>query len=443
MSQITKKPNITGALSIDDKAPQFATHKYDQIIKRDLKLCKKKSTKLNYILIEKWQKHLINDACSKAYICKSIKTITNLNVFLDKDWTGATKEDIDNVVTKIMIGYADEKNQESCTSYDHKKFLRLFFRFVKTGNRSIALGQSELPELLSVRPKRVKDRLSREDLFTEDDKTRMIHACNDNIQLRAFIDVIYDGGIRPSEAIEIRLKHISQDEQGWTISVDGKTNARPIHLATSANSLAQWIDVHPYKDNPEWPLWIITDKRYYGRPWSWSLANKYLKEIAKKAEIKKRVYLNLFRHSEVTRTSRFMSDAILKKRHGWSAVSKQPARYTHLISQDVREAINGYYKINSKPQELPVHDKKCQYCSTSNSLESTLCIKCTRPLDEETAHKLRVNQSDDIEVIQKEMIEMKKLFLEKSEIERNKTKIIPDDEKVQKVLKFMEEQNLL
>jgi len=49
---------------------------------------------------------------------------------------------------------------------------------------------------------------------------------------------------------------------------------------------------------------------------TYSTAARILQKRKEKAEIMKRLNLNLFRHSEATRTAKFMTDVQLRKRHG-------------------------------------------------------------------------------------------------------------------------------
>ena len=56
------------------------------------------------------------------------------------------------------------------------------------------------------------------------------------------------------------------DNYGAFINVDGKTGSRPIRLVKSVPNLANWLDNHPQKEDPEAPLWIILEKPKFGLP---------------------------------------------------------------------------------------------------------------------------------------------------------------------------------
>lgn len=121
----------------------------------------------------------------------------------------------------------------------------------------------------------------------------------------------------------MKIKHVKFDKYGTVIHVDGKTGARPIRLIRSTPNLAQWLAVHPFKDNPDVPLWVITQKNYFGRPFTYATARKLIKDRCEQANLPKRLYLNLFRHSEATESAKFMTEAQMKMRHGWTLSRSQ------------------------------------------------------------------------------------------------------------------------
>jgi len=295
------------------------------------------------------------------------------------------KKDIDELVFKIMDTYANERGQETWSSFDLKKVLKMFFRWYKLGSREHK-EVGDPPETKHVRIKPVRDSLAREDLITESDLTRLLHACGENARDRAFIDCHAEAGTRPGEILNLQLKHVTFDKYGAIIRVDGKTGTRNIRLIRSVPNLANWCNVHPFKDNSEAPLWILLKKEKFGKPFSYAAASKMLRIRCKKAEISKKINLKLFRHTEATNSAKFMTEAQLKKRHGWSSISRMPARYVHLIDADVEQAIFEHYGIKKSQgkDELKL-PKICQICEVPNAPESTICSKCGKPLDLKTA----------------------------------------------------------
>ena len=286
---------------------------------------------------------------SKAYRCKQIITLINLSKMLKKDWRDLTQEDVDIIVTKIVQIYGDQKGQETNSTTDYKKYLKMFYRWVVFGTTEFR-EVGDPPETKSVRIRRVPDKLVRENLVTSEDLEKLIHCCR-NLRDKAMLAVQADAGIRPGELLSLKIKHVKTDDIGMVIAVDGKTGARSVRLIKSVPYLSSWINEHPFRDNHESPLWIQLEGKHYGDSLNCYAARQALLEITRRAQMSKRIFLNLFRHSESTELANFMTEAQLRKRHGWSPSSKMPARYVHLINQDVEDALLDHYGIKKKKEQ--------------------------------------------------------------------------------------------
>jgi hypothetical protein len=160
-------------------------------------------------------------------------------------------------------------------------------------------------------------------------------------------------------------------------------------------NLAKWLEVHPFKDDPESPLWILFDEDNYGQQMTYSGAVAMLNRRVKRAGIKKHVNLKLFRHSEATRLSKHLPESTMRLRHGWTRNSAMPARYVHLNNSDVEDAVLKMYGIRKEQdRDLPVLPKKCPICEIPNAPDSDRCCRCGKPLDLKKAIELenRANQ---------------------------------------------------
>jgi len=106
-----------------------------------------------------------------------------LSGMLDKEWDAVIKEDIDVLVSKIMEKFAENNGQESNYSYDHKKVLKIFFRWLKLGSREFnEVGDPD--ETRKVKLGKIRDKIVREDLITEEDKEKLLKACSGNVRDR-------------------------------------------------------------------------------------------------------------------------------------------------------------------------------------------------------------------------------------------------------------------
>jgi len=395
--------------------------------KRELK---KIVSSAEYRLLEKYETIMINEALADATRCKQFETILSLSRLLSKkSWLSLTIDDIDTLVTNVMRSYSDN-GKETNTTYDHKKILKIFFRWIKLGSRSFR-DVGNPPELKHVKQKQVAEKIVREELITETDIKNMLQACN-NLRDKALLHVHYEAGTRPGELLSLQIKHVKQDQYGMIIAVDGKTGARPIRLIESVPSLSKWLSDHPFKDNPESPLWTNFSKNTYGKRMTHATATKILYRACRKAGINKHVNLKLFRHSEATRTATFMTEATLRKRHGWSPTSKMPAKYAHINQTDVEDAILGQYGIKKQKDRVKRIPIICPGCKNLNSFDAEICDNCSKPLSLEKALELEESEkkekdkiSADLEQVKKSQEEMKNR-LDKIDLEEKLLKLFAD-----------------
>ncbi len=96
-----------------------------------------------------------------------------------------------------------------------------------------------------------------EEILTEEDIKKTIDAAQ-NARDRALVAVLYESGCRAGEFLSMRMKNVSFDRYGAVIIVHGKTGYRRIRLVLSSPYLAKWINMQPFKDDPEAWLWIST-----------------------------------------------------------------------------------------------------------------------------------------------------------------------------------------
>ncbi|EGP94227.1 tyrosine-type recombinase/integrase [Nitrosarchaeum koreense] len=330
-------------------------------------------------LIHKYDRVMINTSKAKGTRRKHLQTLYILSKLVEKEWSQVTKDDIDILVSKIMEQFAESNGQESNYSYDHKKVLKIFFRWFKLGSRELNdVGDPE--ETKKVKLGKIRDKIVREDLITDEDREKLLLGCSGSLRDRALIDVQCEAGTRPGELLTLKIKHVKFDEYGAIIHVDGKTGARPVRLIRSTPNLSLWMDSHPLKESPNAPLWINMSKRDFGKQLSAASARQIVKKVCEKTKISKRIYLNLFRHSEATNSARFLTEAQLKKRHGWSSVSRMPARYVHLVDADVDEAILRHNGIVTKDKEITNMPKICHICKRSCRID------CKIRVNQKTSH---------------------------------------------------------
>jgi len=378
---------------------KFQIHNYDSSINAIIRRIEKEASPTNLALILKYDKVMVRESLAKPTRKKHLEILLSLNRFLQKDWKDVTKDDVEELVYEVMLKYSPQTGQETNSTWDHKKVLKIFFRWFKLGSRQYRIvGDPE--ETKNIRLKDVKSKIVREDLITHDDLETLLKGCRGNLRDKALLHVHYEAGTRPGEILSLRLKHVKFDDRGAVIHVDGKTGPRSVRLVTSVPSLAGWIDSHPFRENGESPLWIKFEKNHYGEPMTHATATKILQTAARRAKITKKVNLKLFRHSEATETAKYMTEAQMRIRHGWTSTSKMPANYVHLVNSDVEQAYLKHLGMVTESEEKPSLPKICHICKMPNSTDAEICNKCGKPLDLKTALEIEEKDKEKQEMLE-------------------------------------------
>ncbi len=380
-------------MTIQVQQNKYSIYHYDRDIASLHKQIKALTSARNAELILKYDREMVQNSLAKATRRKHLEVLNTQSRVITKDWDKLTNEDIKELVFWIVQKYSPDTGQETNSTWDHKKVLKIFFRWVKLGSREHRLvGDPEETKFIRLKP--VKNKIVREDLITKEDCEKMLRSCNGNLRDKALIHVQYEAGTRPGEILSLKIKHVKFDNIGAVIHVDGKTGPRPVRLVTSVPSLAAWRDAHPFRDDPEAPMFMKIDQNHYGQPLTWATANKILKTVAARAKLNKKINLKLFRHSEATETAKYMTESQMRIRHGWTQTSRIPANYVHLVGADVEKAYLSHLGIIEEEKQDLDMPKLCHICKMPNSRDSEICNKCGKPLDLKKAMELEEKAKD-------------------------------------------------
>lgn len=415
------------------KSDTLSIYDYDKRIDRTYNLIRKELSDENTKLIEDYDSVMINEQISKAARHKHLQTLLNLSRMIKKDWSEINQSDINGLVKEIVDRYSDPRGKETHSSHDHKKILKIFFRWFKLGSRS-KNDVGDPTETKGIKIKRVASSITRDDLIiSNQDRQKLVDGCNGNLRNEALIDCALDAGPRAGEILNLKLKHVAQDKRGYVLKVDGKTGQRPLRIIEASPKLAAWINAHPMKKDPDAPLWPQQTKHGFGKPLTYAAARQVVLKAADNAknrfsDFNKRVTFTIFRHSEATRVANFMTQAQMTKRHGWVGDSKMPDRYVHLINADVDNALFKHHGINTTENEdkQSTAPKICSTCEMPNPFDSELCSKCSKPLDLQTALQLDEQEKDNHESLIQKMDDMQMKFNNKIESLEKQNSLLND-----------------
>lgn len=360
-------------------------YNYKSKLERKLKMIKglKDISKGAKAKILKFKRDRIAEGIGYARILRYLDDLPKLARLLDKEFEDATADDMRRVLHEI-----EEENLADASKVEFRKTVKKFYKWLNGGER-----YPECVEWVKTTEKRSNNKLP-EDLLSEEEVKQMISTAW-TPRDRAIISLLWESGCRVGELLTMRIKHVSFDENLTRITVHGKTGMRRVPLIDSTPYLAEWLENHPSRDDPDAFLWVGMGTVGRGEYLKYPAARKMLTQVAKKANVKKRVNPHNFRHSRATFLANHLTEAQMNQYLGWVRGSDMPATYVHLSGRDVDDAILKMRGLQSKEEKIEstLAPKKCPRCSLVNKATGKFCNRCGAILDMQTA----VAMQDEIE----------------------------------------------
>ena len=234
----------------------------------------------------------------------------------------------------------------------------------------------------------------------------------------------------------LKIKHISIKERygEGEIPHEAKTGAGPILLTCSFPYVRDWLNEHPFKNEPEARLICNLNTGAPINPEAiWTMMKQLRKRILRLLEtgsiinVKEREKLRhliknkkwnpyCIRHSAITADSDFLPEYALKKKVRWSMNSKQGSRYIkRRMGNDLKQKILVYNGIVPPPEiERKPSVLCCPRCTLVNAVENKYCSECSYPLvpsafdeiklaEELKFNKLEERHGNDLKSLRDEM----------------------------------------
>jgi len=203
-----------------------------------------KITNKNRELLRKYYKHMVNEGIAITRQRLVLGVLGRLLEMLNKDFETSTKEDIEELVTKIR-----EKNISPVTQSDYLKKIKQFDKWVNGGEEP------------SARTKRIKTGIGKKhyklpsQLVTPKEAEELINA-TDNTRDRALIHLMWESGARIGEIINCRMNSIQFDNGEARIRMYGKVGERQVLLLESVRDLKEYVKTRN-NAKPDEPLFVL------------------------------------------------------------------------------------------------------------------------------------------------------------------------------------------
>lgn len=368
----------------------------------------------NAAIILDFYKYMQDKGSSENHISNNIKVILDLAGFLGPlGYQDIEKKE--QILSFLNLKIKDSKldpEKRWITTWNHYlNRTKLFYRWFYNARSQEQNGHKELqdqlewitPDFVKIKQKHTK-RLSpySETEIWERDELLTIVKFEPYLRNKAVLTLMWDLNARPHEITLLKIKHIRLKERygEGEVPSEAKTGGGPILLMCSFPYVRDWLNEHPFRNEPNARLIC---NLYNGSPIApktlWNMMELLKRriinildhdELDDKEEIEKLRYLlrtkkwnpYCIRHSAITSDSDYLPDFALKKKVRWSMNSKHVSRYIkNRMGDELKRQIlvhNGAIPDNDlqkKPSVLT-----CPRCRLVNALDNKYCSKCSYPL---------------------------------------------------------------
>jgi site-specific recombinase XerD/ribosomal protein L40E len=352
--------------------------------------------------------NLLGKSLSIARIEHHVQILRYICKVSGKPFSQMNREDIAKIVREIQ-----ENEWSARYKYEFFITIRIFFRWLKQ--------TEEYPEEVKWIKPRYKDKHKLPEEILTEGEIKALTEKADNPRDKAFVLVLYESGCRIGELLTLKIRNIQPVEHGMSLMVNGKTGQRRVLIISSASVLASWLNLHPYRDNPDSLVWLGIGNKNKSESLSYHAVIMVLRKLAKLAGVKKRVNPHSFRHARATHLANRLTEAQMKQYFGWTQSSDMASIYVHLSGRDVDNALLQMHGLakedNSKERILKV--KVCSRCKEDNDPISDFCKRCGSVLDLSIALNLEEERKnydllvlEFLKVLAKKHPDIKEDFLE-------------------------------
>ena len=343
---------------------------------------------------------------SKARIERYIYTLKDLALIHAKDFKKLCKKDVVRLISVV-----ESRDYTVHTKNIYKIMLKRFVTWL--------FDASEPPSVVAWLKKEGKrSKVLPDELLTQGEVKSLIESCL-NYRDKALIATMYESGCRVGEIGNLLLKHVSFDEYGAVLMVDGKTGQRRVRLINSVPYLAEWLNHHPLRNEPVSPLWVALPPNKPSLI-AYQTIRRLLKKAANRSNIKKRVNPHSFRHARATQLASHLTEAQMKEYLGWVQDSSMASTYIHLSGRDVDKALLKMNGMSFKDEETigELDLINCSRCGFNNAPTNKYCGKCGLTLDLKEAMLMeqKMKEKDQLLNVLVNDPDVKRILIEKAKV---------------------------
>ena len=387
--------------------------------------------KENAELIHKFYEFMKSNSCSENHIINNLKTIINFENFFQsqKALKEIKRQDVVKFLDSKVKSPEIDPEKKWITTWNHYlTHLKSFFRWLYNENNMAIDDHNDIhsktmqdwitPDFIQIKLKKTKrlSPYSQNEIWDKDELLTIIKY-EPSKRNKAALALFWDLDARNHEITLLKIKNIRLREKYGEGEVphEAKTGSGPILLTLSFPYVRDWLNEHPFKNEPEARLIcsLVT-----GAPINsdamWTMMKqlqKRIKRLVHSGQIKdseereklvsilatKRWNPYCLRHSSISYDSDYLPEYALKKKVRWSMNSKQGSRYIKKrMGDELKNKILEYNGIIATEYEKKPSILNCPRCNLVNAFENKYCSKCSYPLSPEAFEEIKQSEDNKI-----------------------------------------------
>jgi integrase/ribosomal protein L37AE/L43A len=245
------------------------------------------------------------------------------------------------------------------------------------------------------------------DMWTPEEVNRLLKACIHSRD-RALIVVLYEGALRVSEALRLKVSDITSERSVITLHISAKVGrktkqVRTVPIIQYREHLARYLSERPAVGGDD-RVFVPLRSRYDFKP---NAIRMMLATVQRRSGVNKKISPHLLRHSGLTQKAVDGMNPVTMSMIGWGQpVSKMLSVYTHLSGGNVvNSAMDLYGQAGEQVKKEPRRAPQCPQCgNTDITPDMDYCSKCGQGLTEKAKSKAQEVQ-DDLDRRIKEMVQ--------------------------------------
>lgn len=347
-----------------------------------------------------------NDGLSLLRRIKYFSFLYQIRKHLNKSFRDVTREDIENLVKEMVDGRI-YRTADSIQSF--RALLKRFYKFL-LGNNEEFPEQVRFVTRMKIRKEIMDESADIQNKYLTEEEIRQVIENATSLSSKTILAIGYESGGRPEEILRMRIKSVVFDEKGCILFLGvGKTFQRRVRIVAFSSLLHQYVDSHPFRHDPNSPLWLTTSTNYRNKPMSIPGFEKIVRTEFERSGIVKPAKPYILRHSRATHLAKFLTESQLCAYFGWVQGSKVVRKYVHLSGRDVDSAVlkaagfgdedgrTGVAKV-SKTEIAALQVRRCIRCRELISPSTSFCGKCglstnlTETYTEEGKSKMEIEE---------------------------------------------------